>query len=253
MDYFVKISIVIPCYNEAERLSQLEEGLKEFIASWGHEYEIIIVDDGSTDETSKQIQSNEYFNKLKQDGVFTFITLPENEGKGGALKAGVLDASGDFILTMDADISTHPLEIVNWKNQLNGSFGSNSIIIASRTHRGSTLIEKKHRKIIGLIFNFLVRKITSLSVRDSQCGFKLYPKSVAQDLFFNLQTNGWAHDVELLCRAKQQQINIIEQPIHWTVKDNSKIHILSDSLKMLFQIMRIRIQILNNPFRKYER
>lgn len=249
----VNVSIVIPCLNEAQRLSTLEKGLKEFINAWRHEYEIIIVDDGSTDDTSNKVIQNNFFKMLMNKGVLNLITFKQNKGKGAALKAGVLETNGDFVLTMDADISTHPLEIINWKKKLKGMFDKNAIVIASRTHKHSTLIEKKHRKIIGLIFNYVVRLITGLNIKDSQCGFKLYPREIGKNLFANLHTNGWAHDVEILCRAKQLNIRIIEQPVHWTVKDDSKIRVLGDSLKMFLQILRIRIQILNKPFQPYEK
>lgn len=240
------MSIIIPCFNENNHIPTLIAALEEFISKWFSNYEIIIVNDGSTDNTSLSIENSDFFNQLKKTEHFQYVKLNKNKGKGGALKAGVDRASGDYILTMDADISTHPLELINW------TFDKNSIIIASRAHKNSQLKEKKYRKFIGIVFNFLVRKITGINVRDSQCGFKLYPGSIAKTLFSNLITDGWAHDVEILCRAKQSGIEIIEMPIKWTVKNDSKVKVLSDSIKMFLQILKIKLFILKKPLIKNE-
>lgn len=248
----MKLSIVVPCYNEEERLKELEKSIEEFQGIWKDDFEIIFVDDGSTDKTLSILENKYFLADLKKNNKFKLNGLKKNSGKGGALKAGIKDSTGDYILTMDADVSTHPKELLEWERKKKNIYSQGQIVIASRAHEKSELVEKIHRKIIGIVFNFLVRKIAGINVKDSQCGFKLYPLPVAKLLFMNLNINGWAHDVEILCRAKQIGVEIVEMPVTWTVKNNSKVKVFRDSIKMLIQILKIKLLILKKPLSKNE-
>jgi dolichyl-phosphate beta-glucosyltransferase len=238
----IKLTIVVPCYNEQERINDLELEILNFLKIWGNNIELIIVNDGSKDSTASIIENSNFFSDLKTKNNFIFISLSKNLGKGGAIQQGVLKASGDFILTMDADIATHPNELFNWLNILGEPFKNDEILIGSRTHKQSKLVEKPYRKLTGYIFNFFVRTLTGIKFTDSQCGFKLYPAQIAKKLFINLFEKGWAHDVEILYKAQLKKIKIIDMPVNWTVKDNSKINVLSDSFKMFFQLIKISIR-----------
>lgn len=242
----ISLSIVIPCYNEEARLSILEDALQDLCALNYFELEIIIVDDGSSDQTSAKVQSSPFLNQFRESNHFIFVSLPDNKGKGGALREGVLRANGDFILTMDTDISTHPNELINWEKLLGSSFNSDEILIASRTHTDSILIEKPFRKFTGSIFNFCVRILTGIRFRDSQCGFKLYPSTIGKKLFSELHENGWAHDVEILMRAKLLSMSVREMPVQWIVRDNSKVNIFSDSIGMFIQLINISRRVKNS-------
>jgi len=190
------ISLVIPCYNEAGRLGHLLKTLKSFDQKWTSPLEIILVDDGSTDDTAKIIEEK-FPTNFSGDTSFNFVKLPQNEGKGGALKAGVTVATGDHILTLDADMATRPQELRKWLAKL----------------------------------------------RDTQCGFKLYPKAAAQKLFGDLKSNGWAHDVELLYRGKLAGYEIQSMPVKWDAMDDSKINLLTDSIKMFWQTVFISLRV----------
>ncbi|MEM1324599.1 MAG: glycosyltransferase [Bacteroidota bacterium] len=224
----ILVSLVIPCYNESNRLHILKQGIEEFWAQWSATAEIIVVDDGSKDDTSVQIQ--------QQLSNVHFIQLPENQGKGGALRAGVLVAKGKYILTVDADMATHPLELKRWLQQFPSQQFPNEILIGSRKHPKSEIDVKQHRKWAGQLFNLWVKILTPIRFSDTQCGFKLYPAAIAKLLFQDLQIRGWAHDIELLYKAAYLKIPVRAMPIRWQHVDDEKIDVLSDGIKMAKEI-----------------
>ncbi len=236
---YPSVSLIIPCYNESIRVAKMIDGIKEFIATWHGLFEIIIIDDGSTDDTVSLIKNNLLYKNLLADHKIQLIQQT-NTGKGGALQKGITAASLDFVLTVDADMATHPVEIMNWRLQNKATFARDTICIASRTLAASKLILISNRRSSGKLFNTIVRIITNLPFKDTQCGFKLYPRAIAQQLFANLRTKGWAHDVEILLQANKQSIPVIEMPITWNERDASKINVLRDGMKMLWEVMKMR-------------
>ena len=251
-----KISLIIPCYNESKRIDNLLNTLKSFDKKWNQPLEIILVDDGSSDESVKLLDKN-FPGQFSSNVDFHLIPLSKNIGKGGALKAGVEKATGDYVLTLDADMATKPTALNNWLNQLPGKdFDPNQILIGSREHEDSKVTGQPMRRVAGLIFNFMIQLFTNMNLRDTQCGFKLYPAAIAKQLFASLKTNGWAHDVELLYRAKMEGHRIQSMPITWTHQNDSKISLVSDSIKMFGQILMISIALNWNyfivePFKKW--
>ncbi len=233
----ISLSLVIPCYNESDRVGLLYNGVAEFTDKWPGPFEIIIVNDGSKDDTVERLTTHNYYLSNK-DRVS--IINQQNTGKGGALKHGVENASGDFILTLDADMAAQPIEVIKWMGLLNWEPDHNTIYIASREHRNSIIInEAIKRKVAGNIFNLIVRIFTPLRVKDSQCGFKLYAAGIAKSLFSKLQTYGWGHDVEILCRAHYKNISIKEMAIEWQAIEGSKINLVRDSVAMLREILNV--------------
>ncbi len=238
-----KLSLVIPCYNESKRVGNLLQALKNFGRKWEKELQIILIDDGSKDDTVKKIQ-NTFPDSFSANTSLEFVQLAKNQGKGGALKAGVEKANGDFILTLDADMATDPSELNKWLKMLPGhSFDSNEILIGSREHENSKIKGQFVRRFAGLVFNFIIQLFTNLNIPDTQCGFKLYPAAIAKQLFSQLRTKGWAHDVELLYQAKFEGVTIRSMPVKWIHQDDSKISLVSDSLKMLFQTILISLSL----------
>ncbi|MFM2192630.1 MAG: hypothetical protein RLZZ118_1587 [Bacteroidota bacterium] len=236
---YPSVSLIIPCYNESIRVAKMIDGIKEFIATWHGLFEIIIIDDGSTDDTVSLIKNNLLYKNLLADNKIQLIQQT-NTGKGGALQIGITAATLDFVLTVDADMAAHPVEIMNWRLQNKATFARDTICIASRTLAASKLILISNRRSSGKLFNTIVRIITNLPFKDTQCGFKLYPRAIAQQLFANLRTKGWAHDVEILLQANKQSIPVIEMPITWNERDASKINVLRDGMKMLWEVMKMR-------------
>jgi glycosyltransferase involved in cell wall biosynthesis len=234
-----RLSLIIPCYNEATRVDLMYSGLAAFIKEWNTFLEIIIVDDGSSDSTAEVLQHHPVY--LAHADCIR-ILHQENTGKGGALKYGCLLAKGDFVLTLDADMATHPKELLNWLATEN-NFNAHTIYIGSREHVQSTIFQRSNRKTVGHIFNYIVKLLTPLSIKDTQCGFKLYPVKWASTIFKDLQTNGWAHDVEILYKAHLFGLQIKEMPIEWHAIEGSKINVFTDGAKMFFEVLRISTQI----------
>lgn len=239
-NYAGKLSLVVPCFNEGNRLGDLFSKLQRFHSDWTGNFEVILVNDGSTDDTLEKLQTKGDAFSVATGVSVAIVDLETNKGKGAALKAGVQRATGDHILTLDADMATSPQELLSWIPLLPGNtFPEDEILIASREHEESKVEGKFIRRFAGLIFNFIIQLFTNLNVKDTQCGFKLYPGSIAHDLFARLKTTGWAHDVELLYLAKLQRVSIQEMPVVWNHQDGSKISLLKDSIRMLLQVMRI--------------
>jgi dolichyl-phosphate beta-glucosyltransferase len=163
------------------------------------------------------------------------------------LQNGVLKATGNYILTLDADMASPPTEVIKWLDGLNGQFAENTIYIGSREHKASIIRNQGDRKMAGNIFNWIVRTLTSLHIKDTQCGFKLYPAKVAKKYFSELGTLGWAHDVEILYRANMDKVNIIEMPLEWNAIEGSKINVVRDGFNMLIETMNI---VIKNEFKK---
>lgn len=226
-----KISLVIPCYNESERVPLLVDAIKKFDQKWKGEYEVILVDDGSIDDTLKKLNNI----NLADCQV---ISLDKNSGKGAALQRGVEAATGTHILTLDADMATAPLELNNWLRQIpDHTFPDNEILVGSREHPDSDIKGEPTRRLMGIVFNFIIQLFTSLNQKDTQCGFKLYPADIAKKLFAGLRVKGWAHDVELLYKADLQNIPIRSMPVTWQDVAGTKISPLRDSFKMFFQAL----------------
>ena len=230
----IRLSLIIPCYNESARVGLLYEGLRSFIEKWGNSPEVIIINDGSKDNTEALLREHKVYQEHKD---IIAIYSQENTGKGGALRNGVLKASGDYILTLDADMATPPEELIKWLGLMHGQPADNTIYIGSREHKDSIIKKQGDRKVAGNIFNFIVRLLTPLKAKDTQCGFKLYPAVIAKDLFGGLQTYGWAHDVELLYKAQLNNVQIVEMPLTWNAIEGSKISLVSDGLNMLREIL----------------
>ncbi len=250
----MQLSLVIPCYNESSRIHLMMDGLKEFDAKFNQPYEVIIVDDGSKDDSVAKMEAllTSEFSGLKSK--ITIISQA-NSGKGGALQTGVSKASGSYVLTLDTDMSARPTQILEWMKLEKNLFKKNEIFIGNRTDKRSKIEAEALRKFTGSIFNFIVQLLTPLNVNDTQCGFKLYPTPLAKAIFGQMKTTGWAHDVEVLFKAHLLGIKINEMPLEWKNIDNSKVNVWTDSIKMLVQVLimslRVRFtEVFISPFGK---
>ena len=233
------LSIIFPCFNEEKRLKFTFEDINKFLKKKKiKKFEIIFVDDGSLDKTSKVIK--EYISQnTKIKNNIKLISYKKNIGKGNALIKGVAKAKYDWILTADVDISVSILEINSWikKSYLKKK---NYIYFGSRNLKKSNIKFKLYRKMMGIIFINLIKLIFNIKLHDTQCGFKLYKKFIGKKLFKNLKNKDFAHDIEIVLLAKKFRNEIIELPVNWVHKKDGKISLIKDTIKMLFSLIEIR-------------
>jgi dolichyl-phosphate beta-glucosyltransferase len=229
------ISIIIAAYNEEKRIRQSLLKVKEYLTALDMDYKIIVVDDGSTDYTSKVVTD------LTPDiPHLKVIRYETNMGKGYALRKGVLASKGEIVLLTDADLST-PIEELS---RLLPLIYDNTcdIAIGSRALALSKIIKKQPwwRQSMGKLFNKIVKIVVLDDFNDTQCGFKMFSGDIARGLFNKARINRFAYDVEILALAKKKGYRISEVPIRWINSPESKVNPIRDSLQMLFDLLRIR-------------
>lgn len=229
------LSIVIPAYDEEPNIVSTLQDVAQYLKTKNYTYEIIIVDDGSNDKTAELASSCGYlFN------AFTLLRNPSNKGKGYSVQKGILKAVGEFILFMDADNSTRINQI---DGLFNAIFDGNDIAIASRRIPGAKIEEYQpiHRIIMGNTYIFLSKIILGTSVKDYNCGFKLFKKETAKLLFSQTKRDDWSFDSEFIYLASRFKFKIKEVPTIWQdKKKTSKVKPLRDGIKSLISLLKIR-------------
>lgn len=239
LDIRFDLSIVIPCYNEETRLPRTLEKIAEYFTSRPEtSYEVIVVDDGSKDNTLEVASSfKERISNLRVLGY------PHNRGKGYAVRFGMLNAFGSRVLFDDAD-GASPIEEVE---RLEAALSEGaSLAIGSRAllSTDTQVKAKLLRKCIGRVFNGIVNVLLVPGIADTQCGFKLFTRSTAQYLFSKQKADGFSFDVEILFLARKAGFKITEVPINWTNIPGSKVNVARDSVKMFFDVIGIRARSL---------
>jgi dolichyl-phosphate beta-glucosyltransferase len=231
----MKLSVIIPAYNEAERLpSTLEEAYGWLTEQLADSFEIIVVDDGSSDETVAKTRA-----MITSHPHLKLLVQPQNRGKGAAVKRGMLEATGDIRLFMDADHSTHIREA---EKVLAAIDEGSEVIIASRQHPESDISVSQSwlREHMGKSFNFIMRSIVGLKMEDTQCGFKAFTAKAAEDIFSRQKLEGFSFDVELLFLASKLGYRTAEIPVEWINEPNSRVRMIADPLLMFADVVRIR-------------
>ena len=231
------ISIIIPTFNEEKRIGATLEKIASFVRSFVEETEIIIVDDASTDKTSKVAKS--FRGKIKNLKVLRLEKSPY-AGKGYAVNQGVHASSSNLILFTDADRSTPSQEIDKLLSKINEGY---DIAIGSRALNRSTVQKRQNmlREYMGRTFNILVQTLTVKGIVDTQCGFKLFKREATFDIFKNQKIFDFGFDVELLYAASKKGLKIAEVPTVWYNNPRSSVHPIVDSLKMLIDLFKIRL------------
>lgn len=234
--HIVDISIIVPCYNEERRLPSTLIDMIDYLESRQANYEIIVVDDGSTDGTADLAKK---FERIKPQ--INLIRSPKNYGKGHAVRLGVLSAHGKLILFADADGATPFAELSRLEEAITSGA---DVAIGSRALSSSNtkIITSIHRRFLGRLFNFVVNLLAVPDITDTQCGFKLFTAQAARFIFERQQSDGFSFDVEILFIAKKAQINIKEIAINWHNIPGSKVNLFTDSLKMLLEVIFLRFK-----------
>jgi len=238
------VSVVIPAYNEEDRLPQTLLSVVEYCDARSENFEILVVDDGSTDGTVQVVQRME-----KLSPMVKLLTYEENRGKGYAVRHGVLAAKGKRVLYSDADGATPIEELERLEEILKKDC---HIAIGSRALYSKETSTKTvwYRKFIGRAFNGLVNFLILPGIADTQCGFKLFYRKAAQDLFSLQSSEGFSFDVELLFLARREGYTIAEVPINWTNIPGSKVDLVRDSARMGVDIIKFRLRGMTGGYKK---
>jgi len=229
------LSLVIPAFNEGapDRLPQSLKEIVPFVEAQDFATEVIIVNNNSTDNTLEIAEAAAVAHS------YICVITEKIQGKGAAVRSGVLRAQGEYLFICDADLSMPIEEVLKFLPPHSTDY---DIAIASREAPGARRIgEPEMRHIMGRVFNWIVRIVAVHGLQDTQCGFKCFRQEVARELFALQTVDGWAFDVELLFVAQQRGYRILEIPITWIYKDHSKINPMQDSINMFAETLKIRL------------
>ncbi len=235
-------SIIIPAYNEGARLGATLDRVLSYVAEHGWDTEVIVVNDGSRDNTAELVLT-----RAKANPALRFIENPGNHGKGYSVRNGMLNANGEILLFTDADLSA-PVEQASKlfeavESGADVAVGSRWLQPELQEHRQSVL-----RQFYGRSFNLVLRLLLGLKFKDTQCGFKAFRRNAAKTLF-SLQTiDGWGFDAELLYIADRQGMKIKEVPVVWSDAAGTRIRPLRDGMKMIAEVLRIRWNALRGKY-----
>ena len=232
-----ELSIVIPAYNEASRIDATLERVLSCVAVQGWDAEVLVVDDGSTDETTAIVER--WMQLPVANERLHLIENPGNRGKGYSVRNGLLQAAGDIVMFTDADLSA-PMEEA--ERLIAAIRAGADVAIGSRwlDRRRQTIQQPIHRQIFGRCFNWITRQVMGLPFRDTQCGFKAFRRGPAQ-VIFRLQTiERWGFDPEILFIARGLRYSICEVPVTWGHDERSRLSYLKDGVKMLEEMAVVR-------------
>jgi len=241
------LSIIIPAFNEAERIPKTLIDIDHRLEGVSYTYEIIVVNDGSKDNTAEVVTA-----MMKMVKNLKLIDNEENKGKGGVTKQGMLAATGDIRLFTDADNSTSIDQFQKMAAYFNknGSFGVQNhydVVIGSRAVKGSILdpAEPWYRQIPGKVGNLVIQALLLPGLWDTQCGFKAFTEESAVKIFNASRINGWGFDIEALALAKRMGYLIKEVPVHWINDTRSKVKV-SSYIAVLLETLTIRWRFWTN-------
>jgi len=232
----LELSIVVPAYNEQLRITSFLKNLLNFSKKNLDSYEIIIVDDGSNDNTYQIVKD-----LIKDYENTKIITYSENKGKGYAVFQGILNAIGEFVLFIDADGSTPPEEIKNMiKIYRKYDY---DVIIGTRIDERSSIENPQpiSRKVLSLIFNLYSNILFRLRINDLLCGFKGFKKEIAMRIFQDLKSFRWEFDVEILYKVRKLEYSLYQIPIKWKHEEGSKIK-KSDPFFIFLNLFKLRLK-----------
>ncbi|MGI8609208.1 MAG: dolichyl-phosphate beta-glucosyltransferase [Candidatus Dormibacteria bacterium] len=232
-----QLSVVIPAFNESRRLPPTLRTVDRYLREANRHSELIIVDDGSTDDTAATVDQ-----MIREGLKLHLLRHDNNRGKGAAVRTGMLAATGEIVLFTDADLST---PIADVERLISALEAGADVAIGSRALDRS-LIEVHQpwiRDRMGRVFNMFVQAVLLPGLKDTQCGFKAFRRDVARDLFGATEADGFEFDTEVLYRAKRGGLKIREIPVHWRNNPDTRVNAISDSARMLLGLFRIRRKV----------
>jgi dolichyl-phosphate beta-glucosyltransferase len=235
-------SIVIPAYNESVRIIPTLDRVLAYIQQQGWEAEIVVVNDGSRDDTAEVVRDY-----ADHSARVRLVENPGNRGKGYSVRNGILQARGAVVLFTDADLSS-PIEEAS--KLLDSIRRGNDVAIGSRWLQSDlqTTRQPIHRQILGRTFNLALKLVLGLSFKDTQCGFKAFKQQAARDIFGRQIIRRWGFDPEILFLARQLGYKTEEIPVAWAHDERSKISLISDGMSMVLDLFKIRWNSISGKY-----
>ena len=240
----LRYSIIIPAYNESERLAVSLPKVIDHLDRQGLAAEVVVVNDGSTDDTAEAVRG---FARLHPE--VRLVENPGNRGKGYSVRHGMLEATGDVLLFTDADLSSPITEAGKLFEAIEGGA---DVAIGSRWLRAELQTERQpwHRQLYGRLFNLALRITLGLNYRDTQCGFKAFTRAAAHTIFPRQRVERWGFDPELLFLARKFNLRVVEVPVAWAHDHRSKISPLRDGIKMGLEMLSVRWNDIQGLYKK---
>jgi dolichyl-phosphate beta-glucosyltransferase len=236
-------SIVLPAYNESERIAATIEKIFAFATQRGWQAEIIVVNDGSSDDTAEVVRRS----AATRPGV-RLLQNPGNRGKGYSVRHGMLQAQGEILLFSDADLSS---PIAEAEKLFAAIAGGADVAIGSRWLKTELQLRRQplFRRIYGRIFNLALRLVLGLQFKDTQCGFKAFNRRAAHVLFPLQKIERWGFDPELLYLAERLHLRVEEIPVAWAHREGTRLNPLRDGMRMFVEMLQIRWNGLRGEYR----
>lgn len=229
------LSVIVPIFNEEKRINNLNH-IVSYLKKQKYSWEVIVVDDGSTDKTQK------FLKLLKNKLRFSLLSYSPNTGKGFAVKTGMLNAKGKYRLFLDVDLSTPITELEKFLPHLK----QYDIVIGSRKLKTSKLVTRQSllRENLGKAFTLLSQLMLGMYISDFTCGFKIFSKKSAEDIFIRQKINKWGFDPEVLYIGKIKRHSIKEVPVYWENDPRTKVKFPDAIINSLYELIQIRINYL---------
>lgn len=230
---FPQVSLVIPCYNEEQRIVKGIKQLTTYLKQQSYRWEIILVDDGSSDNTYTLAR------KLLQKTPHQLLRHLQNRGKGAAIRTGIISAKGKYLIFTDIDMSTPITQLP----KLLTSLKTHEVVIGVRRHPQSHVLvhQPKVRESLGHLFTKLTNLLVMPGIYDFTCGFKGFQKAAARQLFTRMKTQRWAFDAEILFLARKYGFKIAQIPVVWRDEPATKVNLWPDGLWALIDLLKIRL------------
>lgn len=228
------LSLIIPAYNEEGRIEACLEAVQSYLSGLEKSYEIIIVDDASTDRTLEIVKS-------RADSSIKVITYSPNKGKGYAVRQGMLASEGEYTAFTDVDLSAPIEQLSKLFDAIENEY---DIAIGSRAVKGTVIPvhQPLYRELGGKTLNKIIQLLAVPGIKDTQCGFKLFKGDAAREIFTKCIIDGWGFDVEVLYLARKLGYRIKEVPVTWSHMEGSKIHPFKAALRVISDVIYMRLR-----------
>jgi len=237
----MKLSLIIPAYNEEKVIGDTLKKVVAFFSKKNYSWQIIVVDDGSVDETPKIVREF-----IREEKRVSLIILDKNKGKGAALKKGFLKAKGKYAIFSDADLSVD----INLADTFLKFLKDHDVVIASRRVKGARIAVPQPvlRETMGRFYTLLTSLIIGMNIKDYTCGFKGFKREAARKIFSNTKIDRWAYDSEVLFLAKKYGYSIKQVPVKWVNREDTRVKLGSVVFESLKDLIMVRINDLRKRY-----